>query len=183
MGFWSYGAFLETARVDRGLNGPILLNGENILGNTWLHRPGLKGEILELFNPNPPVVWNDGIALNRPMTWYEIEMTMPAPAEEHAYALLMTSLGKGNVWVNGNYLGRFWNIVGEGNCAPCDYRENYGHTSCQTRCGDPTQSLYHLPRDWMMPGGGVNRVVVFTEIGGNAEDIQLVEIDETPSPF
>merc|ERR1712096_17098 len=110
--------------------------------------------------------------VGQPLKWFELQMEMPSPNPTVAYALRMTSMGKGNVWVNGNHLGRFWDIIAVGDCSPCDYRDRYDMGNiCKTGCGDPTQELYHLPRDWMTPGGGANRVVVFTELGGDPAGI------------
>ena len=41
-------------------------------------------------------------------------------------------------------------------------------------CDKPTQSLYHVPEDWLNPDGRDNAVVVFDELG--ATDLSLPSV-------
>ena len=53
-------------------------------------------------------------------------------------------MGKGQAWVNGNHIGRYWTLVSpkDGCDQACDYRGAYDSDKCTTNCGKPTQTLY-----------------------------------------
>lgn len=53
-------------------------------------------------------------------------------------------MGKGQAWVNGHHIGRYWNMVAPKDGCPkeCDYRGTYNSGKCVTNCGRPTQSWY-----------------------------------------
>lgn len=55
----------------------------------------------------------------------------------------LLGLGKGEAWVNGNSLGRYWPsyLAPEEGCSnePCDYRGSYDNKKCVSNCGQPTQ--------------------------------------------
>lgn len=57
----------------------------------------------------------------------------------------LQGLGKGEAWVNGQSIGRYWPsyIAGDG-CSdePCDYRGSYDSDKCVYNCGQPTQRWY-----------------------------------------
>lgn len=53
-------------------------------------------------------------------------------------------MGKGQVWVNGHNLGRYWTLSAPADgCQTCDYRGAYDSNKCLTNCGEPTQSWYY----------------------------------------
>lgn len=54
------------------------------------------------------------------------------------------SMGKGQAWVNGHHIGRYWTLVApKGGCQEtCDYRGAYDSDKCTTNCGEPTQIRY-----------------------------------------
>lgn len=59
-------------------------------------------------------------------------------------AIDLSSMGKGQVWVNGHNLGRYWTLSApEDGCQTCDYRGAYDSNKCLTNCGEPTQSWYY----------------------------------------
>jgi len=146
-----------------------------------VHQVGLKGESLQLWEHVDAVTWNTHVddGINRPITWWYA--TFPTPAgNSNAVVLDLSGLGKGYVYVNGNGIGRYWNVTAPGNCPPCseiqcDYRGYYKADKCPCDCGLPTERYYHVPRDWLVPiGGGQNKLVLFEEMG--ASDVSKVDI-------
>jgi hypothetical protein len=57
-------------------------------------------------------------------------------------ALDMSSMGKGQVWINGQSIGRYWMVYAKGNCNACNYAGTYRQAKCQIGCGQPTQRWY-----------------------------------------
>lgn len=59
-------------------------------------------------------------------------------------ALDLGSMGKGQAWVNGHHIGRYWTLVApkDGCQSTCDYRGTYNSGKCVTNCGNPTQIWY-----------------------------------------
>ncbi|RWW59556.1 hypothetical protein BHE74_00033564, partial [Ensete ventricosum] len=63
-----------------------------------------------------------------------------APAGNEPLALDMSSMGKGQIWINGQSIGRYWPAYkAYGSCDPCDYRGTYNEKKCQSNCGEPSQ--------------------------------------------
>ena len=85
------------------------------------------------------------------------------PPPQLAYALNLTTMWKGVAYVNGFMLGRYWLEAGscQGSCAPPIKNGHcYMHWS---ECGQPTQTLYHVPTSVLKSTG--NLVVLFEESG------------------
>ncbi|KAJ4831118.1 hypothetical protein Tsubulata_010634 [Turnera subulata] len=140
-----------------------------------LRQIGLKGEGLKLHTAggSASAKWAEGSALaqKQPLQWYKT--TFNAPAGNDPLALDMGSMGKGLMWVNGQCIGRHWpTYIARGNCAPCNYAGYFEDKKCRTKCGEPSQRWYHVPRSWLNPSG--NLLVVFEEFGGNPNGIALV---------
>ncbi|KAH9616803.1 hypothetical protein KSS87_021145 [Heliosperma pusillum] len=122
-----------------------------------------------------------------------------APDGIEPVALDLKSMGKGQAWVNGHHIGRYWTLSApEDGCqSTCDYRGKYDSDKCTTNCGKPTQvrersdlvsadvdylvqidmeSLsvdlrYHVPRSWLKESN--NLLVIFEEIRGNPFEISI----------
>jgi hypothetical protein len=63
-----------------------------------------------------------------------------APDGDEPLALDMGSMGKGQIWINGQGIGRYWpGYKASGTCGNCDYRGEYDEKKCQTNCGDSSQ--------------------------------------------
>lgn len=80
------------------------------------------------------------------------------------------------MWINGIHLGRYFNVIAGHvkGCDSCDYRGEYQQDSkCRKGCYSPTQSLYHVPRDWVLESGNV--VTVIEESGGSPAGVKLVQ--------
>eukprot|EP01113_Clastostelium_recurvatum_P016377 TRINITY_DN1935_c0_g1_i2.p1 TRINITY_DN1935_c0_g1~~TRINITY_DN1935_c0_g1_i2.p1 ORF type:complete len:730 (-),score=170.45 TRINITY_DN1935_c0_g1_i2:65-2254(-) len=177
VGLVNYGLHMEA--VMRGIQGNVTLGSSNITSGTWTMQPGLKGEYLQIFSPssNDKVSWNKNYTagVNQPLTWFSSSFDVSGSANQLGWALDMTGMGKGQVWVNGNHLGRYWLIqAGQGQCAPCVYAGGYSGGDCRTGCGEPSQRYYHVPRDWLKASD--NLLVVCEETGGDPSKIQLVHM-------
>ncbi|GFP95157.1 beta-galactosidase 3 [Phtheirospermum japonicum] len=127
---------------------------------TWSYQVGLKGEKINLASPNKvsSVEWTQASAITQnqqPLRWYKAYFDSPSGNEP--LALDMQGMGKGQVWVNGQSIGRYWLSYANGNCET------------------PVSSYYryHVPRSWLQPTR--NLIVVFEELGGDATKIGLVK--------
>ncbi|KAE8715543.1 Beta-galactosidase 5 [Hibiscus syriacus] len=141
----------------------------------WSYQIGLKGESMNLVSQNgaSSVEWIRGLLAagsRQSMIWYKAYFN--APRGNEPLALDMQSMGKGQVWINGQSLGRYWMAYAKGDCSTCSYLGTFRPTECQSGCGQPTQRWYHVPRSWLKPTR--NLLVVFEELGGDASKISLV---------
>ncbi|KAK2452343.1 beta-galactosidase [Trifolium repens] len=170
-----------------GITGPVLLHGldrgqKDLTGQKWSYQVGLKGETMNLVSPNgvSSVDWvrTSLASQNQPqLKWHKAYFNAPDGVEP--LALDMSSMGKGQVWINGQSIGRYWMVYAKGNCNACNYAGTYRQAKCQIGCGQPTQRWYHVPRSWLKPKN--NLLVVFEELGGNPWKISLVKrIIHTP---
>ncbi|CAI9782665.1 unnamed protein product [Fraxinus pennsylvanica] len=164
-----------------GVLGPVSLKGLNegtrdLTKQKWSYKVGLKGESLSLHtvSGSSSVEWIQGsqLAQKQPLTWYKA--TFNAPEGNDPLALDMISMGKGEIWINGEGIGRHWpGYIAKGNCGACNYAGIFKETKCQSDCGQPSQRWYHVPRSWLKPTG--NLLVVFEEWGGDPTKISLVK--------
>lgn len=72
------------------------------------------------------------------------QATFSAPKGSGPLVLDLSSMGKGQAWVNGQSIGRYWPaylspMTGCGD--NCDYRGTYSASKCQKNCGHPSQTL------------------------------------------
>ncbi|XP_047970770.1 beta-galactosidase 3-like [Salvia hispanica] len=164
-----------------GVLGPVTLHGldhgtRDLSRQKWSYKVGMKGEAINLYSPSKisSVDWmKASLAANRqqPLTWYKAYFN--APNGNEPLALDMSSMGKGQVWINGQSIGRYWTTYAKGQCSGCRYEGTYRQGKCQDGCGKPTQRWYHVPRSWLKPTQ--NLLIVFEEIGGDASKISLVK--------
>lgn len=72
---------------------------------------------------------------------YILQTTFNAPAGNAPLALDMKSMGKGQIWINGQSIGRHWPayIARGGTCGACNYAGTYTDKKCRTNCGQPSQ--------------------------------------------
>ncbi|XP_074584190.1 beta-galactosidase-like [Curcuma longa] len=179
VGLQNIGNHFETWNV--GVLGPVTLDGLNegkrdLSSQKWTYQVGTKGEHLNLHTASgsSSVKWGDA-AKDQPFTWYKAYFN--APPGNEPLALDMSSMGKGQIWINGQGIGRYWPAYkASGTCGRCDYRGNYNEKKCLSECGQPSQKWYHVPRSWLNPTG--NYLVVFEELGGNPSGISLVKRTE-----
>ncbi|KAL6963807.1 hypothetical protein U1Q18_034813 [Sarracenia purpurea var. burkii] len=127
-----------------------------------------------------PVHWNLEITLKVGLNF---EVLMGSIEAEKAYfnspdgdeplALDMGSMAKGQVWINGQSIGRYWTVDAIGDCTQCSYSGTFRPTRCQLGCGQPTQRWYHVPRAWLKPTQ--NQLVIFEELLGDVSGISIVK--------
>ncbi|KAJ8768713.1 hypothetical protein K2173_023617 [Erythroxylum novogranatense] len=175
VGLQNYGAFFDLTGA--GITGPVKLKG---LGNgstidlssqQWTYQIGLKGEESGLPDGNSSQWVSQSILPKKqPLTWYKTSFDIPAG--DDPIAIDFTGMGKGEAWVNGQSIGRYWpaNMSPNSGCTnSCNYRGAYSSNKCLKNCGKPSQSLYHVPRSWVQLSG--NTLVLFEEIGGDPTKI------------
>ncbi|KAJ8763332.1 hypothetical protein K2173_002215 [Erythroxylum novogranatense] len=166
-----------------GILGPIVLHGldqggRDLTWQKWSYKVGLKGVEMNLGSTDSvsSVAWIQESVVGdkqRPLTWFR--GYFDAPKGDDPLALSMTGMVKGQIWINGQGIGRYWTVPASGNCTAsgCSYAGTYRPHTCELGCGSPTQKWYHVPRSWLKPTQ--NLLVVFEEIGGDASKISLVK--------
>ncbi|XP_058180957.1 beta-galactosidase 9 isoform X2 [Rhododendron vialii] len=178
VGLQNYGAFYE--KDGAGFKGQIKLtgfvNGDIDLSDTlWTYQVGLRGEFLQIYSlvENETAGWTDLTldAIPSAFSWYKAYFK--APVGMDPVVLDLRSMGKGQAWVNGHHIGRYWTRVApkDGCQRTCDYRGPYNSEKCTTNCGKPTQIWYHVPRSWLQTSH--NLLVLFEETGGNPLEISI----------
>ncbi|KAI4377073.1 hypothetical protein MLD38_014760 [Melastoma candidum] len=112
-GLANVGVHLERWNV--GVLGPVTLKGLNsgtwdMSKWMWSYKVGLKGESQELYtiSGSSSARWAGGswLAKKQPLTWYKTYFS--APWGNDPLALYMSSMGKGQIWINGRNVGRHW---------------------------------------------------------------------------
>ncbi|KAH1255332.1 Beta-galactosidase 3 [Glycine max] len=143
------GAFLE--RRFAGLISVELPCSEqeslNLTNSTWGYQVGLLGEQLQVYKKqnNSDIGWSQlGNIMEQLLIWYKT--TFDTPEGDDPVVLDLSSMGKGEAWVNEQSIGRYWILF---------------HDSK----GNPSQSLYHVPRSFLKDTGNV--LVLVEEGGGN----------------
>ncbi|XP_077245167.1 beta-galactosidase 8 isoform X2 [Tasmannia lanceolata] len=178
VGLQNYGAFFDTWGA--GITGPAKLKGKNftldLSSYQWTYQVGLKGEELGL-SRDPSGSSSQWVSLstlpkNQALIWYKTNFD--APGGTDPIAIDFTGMGKGEAWVNGQSIGRYWPtyISPQNGCVNfCNYRGAYSSSKCLKGCGEPSQKMYHVPRSWIQPSG--NTLVLFEEIGGDPTQISF----------
>ncbi|CAN1225850.1 Beta-galactosidase 3 [Linum perenne] len=179
VGLPNVGGHYET--WDTGVVGPVALHGLDngkwdLSWQAWTYQVGLKGEAMNLLSPTgvSSVDWMETslvIQKQQPLTWHKAYFN--APAGDEPLALDMLGMGKGQVWINGQSIGRYWTAFANGQCNGCSYAGSFRPPKCQLGCGQPTQRWYHVPRSWLKPTQ--NLVIIFEELGGDPSRISLVK--------
>ncbi|CAN6440042.1 unnamed protein product [Victoria cruziana] len=155
-----------------GFNSGIL----DLTSNVWKYKIGLEGEHLNIFREDgmQNVRWKSTInpPTNQTLIWYKA--IVDAPYGDDPVGLDMTSMGKGQAWLNGEPIGRYWprtSSINDNCVSVCDYRGKFQPDKCDTGCGDPTQRWYHVPRSWFRTSANV--LVIFEEKGGDPTKISF----------
>ncbi|RDX70682.1 Beta-galactosidase 8 [Mucuna pruriens] len=177
VGLQNYGAFFDIWGA--GITGPVILKGLkngstlDLSSQQWTYQVGLKGEDLGPSSGSSGQ-WNSQSTLptNQPLIWYKTNFV--APSGSNPVAIDFTGMGKGEAWVNGQSIGRYWPtyVSPTGGCTDsCNYRGAYSSSKCLKNCGKPSQTLYHVPRSWLQPDS--NTLVLFEESGGDPTQISF----------
>ncbi|MCD7464552.1 Beta-galactosidase 9 [Datura stramonium] len=178
VGLQNYGAFLE--KDGAGFKGQMKItgcrNGDiNLTTSLWTYQVGLKGEFLKVYDVNSTesAGWTElpNDAIPSLFSWYKTKFD--APDGTDPVALDFSSMGKGQAWVNGHHIGRYWTLVAPNNgCGTtCDYRGAYHSDKCRTNCGGITQAWYHIPRSWLKTSDNV--LVIFEETDRTPFEISI----------
>ncbi|KAK6939902.1 D-galactoside/L-rhamnose binding SUEL lectin domain [Dillenia turbinata] len=101
-----------------------------------LAKVGMLGERLRIYTEEGTdnVHWSRLSATRHPITWYKTQFD--APAGSDPVAVNLGSMGKGEAWVNGQSIGRYW-------------------ASYLTPDGSPSQIRYNIPRAFLKPTGNL----------------------------
>ncbi|TKY46213.1 Beta-galactosidase protein [Spatholobus suberectus] len=183
VGLANYGAYFDNVKV--GICGPVQLVGQkdgtemikDISKNMWKYKVGIHGENVKLYSPGSNRGWfTNGLPTDKTLLWYKT--TFRTPVGTDPVVLDLKGLGKGQAWVNGNNIGRYWPsyLASDNGCSStCDYRGTYSSNKCTTNCGNPTQRWYHVPRSFLRDGDQ-NTLVLFEEQGGNPYEVKVATV-------
>ncbi|KAF1873505.1 hypothetical protein Lal_00027543 [Lupinus albus] len=192
VGLPNVGGHFETWNT--GILGPIALHGLDqgnldLSWKKWTYQVGLKGEAMDLASPNgiSSVEWMQTalvVQKLQPLTWHKTYFNAPEGYEP--LALDMEGMGKGQIWINGQSIGRYWiasatdlqsarMVVAN---QPRDGKDFGQNTRSQFHNGKKVEdgkeaNQYHVPRSWLKPDH--NLLVVFEELGGDPSRISLVK--------
>ncbi|KAL2232361.1 beta-galactosidase 16 [Sesamum indicum] len=147
------GAFLE--RRAAGLHTVTIQENQvvkNLTNYSWGYQVGLLGERLQFHTEegSSHAQWLNFNSSSQPLTWYKSKFD--APGGNDPVALNLGSMGKGEAWINGESIGRYW-------------------ISFHTPDGSPSQIWYHIPRSFLKPTD--NLLVLFEEEIGNPLGISV----------
>ncbi|KAB2030883.1 hypothetical protein ES319_D05G264200v1 [Gossypium barbadense] len=149
----SVGAFLERKALGlRRVRIHDIQNSKDLSNHRWGYQVGLLGEKLQIYmdHSSSNVQWRNFTSSNNPLTWYKVRFD--APAKNESFGLNLGSMGKGEVWINGQSIGRHW-------------------ASFLTSQGSPYQTWYHVPRSFLKPKD--NLLVILEEQNGSPLGISL----------
>jgi len=161
------------------------VNGVDVTNNSWGHTWLSPAEGREVWLNPDAVPWSPVVAGgddNTSLAWFKTTFDMPghqaaqkSGPNQVSYALSLVGANKGVAFVNGFELGRYWLEPGScsGACAP---PIKSGHCYMHWKdCGEPTQTLYHIPTPIMRPADNV--VVIYEETAAVApRDLREVKI-------
>ncbi|XP_065880774.1 beta-galactosidase 16-like [Euphorbia lathyris] len=127
------------AHLERRIAGlrQLTVQNKDFTMNTWGYRVGLLGEKLQIYTDKRlhKVQWNKfRSSTNQQPTWYKT--LFDAPAGHDPVALNLHSMGKGEAWINGESIGRYW-------------------VSFKTAKQDSSQTWYHVPRSFLKQTGNI----------------------------
>ncbi|KAF3630587.1 putative beta-galactosidase 16-like [Capsicum annuum] len=159
VGLPNSGAFLE--RRSLGVRSVMIQDSQGLKNFTdisWGYQVGLLGEKLQIYTWEGAKCgdWSRLSSSTQQFTWYK--SIFDAPNGDDLIALNMGSMGKGEAWVNGQSIGRYW-------------------VSFHTPEGVPSQTWYNVPRSFLKPEDNV--LVLFEEEIGNPLNITIDTISIT----
>ncbi|KAL8516052.1 hypothetical protein ACS0TY_014649 [Phlomoides rotata] len=146
VGLQNYGAYYD--KRGAGVAGPVQLKGLqngttiDLSSKLWTYQIGLRGEELGLSTVSSSRwVSQPTLPKNQPLVWYRT--TFDAPTGSSPVALDFTGMGKGQAWINGQSIGRYWpRYTAKNGCTDsCNYRGSFSPSRCMKNCGKPTQQF------------------------------------------
>ncbi|KAH6800010.1 beta-galactosidase 16, partial [Perilla frutescens var. hirtella] len=148
------------AHMERRASGvaSIGIGNKDLSNHSWGYQVGLVGEKLQLYTEegSKKAKWSKFNSSSHPLKWYKSKFD--APGGSDPVALNLGSMGKGETWINGESIGRYWISF-----------HNLGDS--------PSQIWYHIPRSFLKPKD--NLVVVFEEESGNPLRISIDTVSIT----
>ncbi|XP_038887431.1 beta-galactosidase 13-like isoform X1 [Benincasa hispida] len=128
----------------------------DISKNGWGHQVGLNGEKVKAFTQGGShrVNWSEIKEEKTALTWFKTYFD--APEGNDPVAIRMNGMGKGQIWVNGKSIGRYW-------------------MSYLSPLKMPTQSEYHIPRTFIKPSE--NLLVILEEENHTPEKVEIVLVN------
>ncbi|XVF63364.1 hypothetical protein PTKIN_Ptkin09bG0081900 [Pterospermum kingtungense] len=153
------GAYLESRVAGlRTVKIHDIQNFKDLANYSWGYVVGLLGEKQRIYREqtSSKVQWRKYTSSRNPLTWYKT--SFDAPAGDEPLGLNLGSMGKGEAWVNGRSIGRYW-------------------VSFLTPQGSPYQTWYRVPRAFLKPTN--NLLVILEEENGSPLGISLDIISRT----
>jgi len=151
----------------------------------WTMSYPLRGEADEVFSPSTKVDWSPLTPPpTTPLVWLRGKFDLPSvnTTDPFSWAVQMTGLNKGVLWVNGVCIGRYWLLPGrcDGVCPPPHHGAYCFERWRQGSCDAPTQTLYHIPTELLKPTGNI--LVAFEETGevARVERVRIVALTAHP---
>ncbi|XP_060198278.1 beta-galactosidase 16-like [Lycium barbarum] len=131
---------------------------KNFTHFSWGYQVGLLGEKLQIYTSEGAKSgnWSSLGSSTQQLTWYK--SIFHAPKSDDPIALNLGSMGKGEAWVNGQSIGRYW-------------------ISFHTSEGVPSQTWYNVPKSFLKPND--NLLVLFEEEIGNPLNITIDTVSVT----
>ncbi|KAJ2806579.1 hypothetical protein H4R20_001638 [Coemansia guatemalensis] len=188
-----------TWEMQPGLEGELLVAGDSPLDPHQHGSTELLDTTWERYDPAQRKLQTQRqeTDLGAHMRWYAIELdsNMLAQAQEAAqdgekflYGVDLSPMTKGQLWINGHHLGRYWLRRAPSKehhrpCQRCEYSDWYSPDHmCRQLCGEISQRYYHLPRSYLnLPSAssrsvgpsGINTLYVLEELDGHPERISI----------
>lgn len=210
MGIQNYGPFMEDVKT--GLTSDIIIDGFVI--NNYTQTVGLQGENNLWPNSSKSFKSLSNNSLydnNSEVKWYCFSFFTPSSllllqkSSLPELALNMMNMGKGQIWINNNNLGRYWNITATNqssgksiifiifynnfifidifpaiceSCSSESYVGPYNSNQCRTGCGEKSQKYYKLPFEFLKPNNELNELIICDELGAKpfVDNIQMITL-------
>ncbi|KAK2995676.1 hypothetical protein RJ640_006136 [Escallonia rubra] len=192
------GAFLE--RRTTGLRRVTIQanqDTQNFTNYPWGYQVGLLGEQLQVYTTegSSNVQWSS-FSSSQPLTWYKTAFDAPGGTEP--IALNLGSMGKGEAWINGQSIGRYWVSFHTPAGSPSQQwyvnnfstskgiktpRNSHLHSKWPRHVDSLKHDLgkrllrYNIPRSFLKPTG--NLLVLLDEEYGNPQGISIDIISVT----
>ncbi|XP_068666380.1 beta-galactosidase 7-like [Aristolochia californica] len=157
------------------LRATLVSDGKVVKGlskSKWTYKVGLDGDEQQLHSNVSKHKWQfANLTINKMMNWYRT--TFKAPIGLDLDVVNLQTLGKGEAWVNGRSIERFWSNFSTAleRCGECDYHGGYNPGKCAIDCDQPTQKWYNVSRSFSNLDGNI--VTLFEEFGGSPTGVNF----------
>ncbi|KAL6515520.1 hypothetical protein OROHE_018554 [Orobanche hederae] len=157
---------------------------KNLTNYQWGYQVGLLGERLRLYTEEGQYYaqWTSFNPSSKPLKWYK--STFDAPEGTDPVALNLGSMGKGEAWVNGQSIGRYWISFLTPAGTPSqiwnyslDIQAALEFAASNFRNSRSYHFRYHIPRSFLKPTD--NLLVLFEEEIGNPLGISVDTVSVT----